>query len=154
MDVQQIVKKLKMQPHPEGGYYVETYRSKETWEGNQIISVIYFLLAPNQVSYWHQIKQDEFWFHHQGAPLEVHCINEKGEANILPLGPIGLDDCQPQQLVRAGEIFGSKMKGDSGYALVSCVVAPAFRFDDFKLFEREELIKMFPHLIDQIDLLK
>ena len=154
MDVQKIISTLNMQPHPEGGYYVETYRSQETLEGNQIVSVIYFLLAPNQVSYWHQIKQDEFWFHHQGAPLEVHCINEEGKAYILPLGPIGEGDCQPQQLVKAGEIFGSKMKGDSGYALVSCVVAPAFRFEDFKLFTREELLERFPNLESQIDLLK
>ena len=151
MEAQQIIDKLEMIPHPEGGYYAETYRSKSTVHGDEIMSIIYFLLEPGQVSYWHQIKQDEMWFHHCGAPLEVHCISTEGKPFVLQLGQIGHEENLPQQLVPAHTIFGSKMTGNEGYSLVSCVVAPAFKFEDFKLFKREELVELFPNLEREID---
>ncbi len=151
MTAQEIVEKLNMLPHPEGGYYVETYRSDKQIGEHEIVSVIFFLLEPGQVSYWHKINQDELWFFHQGNPLEVHCISEDGMCSVVELGPLGLDNYRPQFLVEANTIFGSKMKGQDGYSLVSCVVAPGFKFEDFKLYSREELIHRFPHLALNID---
>ncbi len=153
-DYQKIITQLKMLPHPEGGFFVETYRSVPTQNGEEFMTVIYFLLLPNQVSYWHAIDQDEMWFFHQGNPVDVYCISENGDFQILPLGPFGNTSDSPQQLVTKKTIFGSKMRGDTGFSLVSCVVSPAFQFETFKLFQREELVKKFPLLETEIDYLK
>lgn len=154
MNVKEIIERLQMQVHPEGGYYSETYRSIPSRDGTECASVIYFLLEPGQVSYWHQIQQDEMWFFHQGEPVDVACISETGTFEILPLGPIGNDNDAPQQLVPARSFFGSKMRGSKGFSLVSCVVAPAFQFSTFQLFSREEMMRKFPDLEKEIDFLR
>lgn len=154
MTEKEIITKLNMKEHPEGGYYVETYRSKITDLGEEFMTVIYFLLLPGQVSYWHKIAQDEMWFFHQGEPVDVYCISKEGVFSHLPLGLLGDTFDIPQQLVPAETVFGSKMRGNKGYSLVSCVVSPAFQFQDFKLFEREELVRLYPNLSEEIDVLK
>ncbi|MCS5491170.1 cupin domain-containing protein [Algoriphagus limi] len=143
-----LVDKLGMLPHPEGGYYTETYRHSEsiqTDSGERNLStVIYFLLTSENVSKFHRIKSDEHWFWHEGSSLNVHLLNEKGH-EILRLGPVDNQDCQPQQLVPANTIFGSSVEESDSYALVSCVVAPGFDFRDFELFSEDELLKEYPN---------
>lgn len=145
--IAQLVKELKLQPHPEGGFFAETYRSLEKLETasgkRNLATVIYFLLTSENHSNFHRIKSDEHWFWHEGSPLSVHILGEKGH-QILPLGPVGESGCSPQQLVPANTIFGSTVARHDSYALVSCVVAPGFDFQDFELMEREGLLKKFP----------
>ena len=145
--IAQLVEELKLQPHPEGGFFAETYRSTEMLETESgqrnLATVIYFLLTSENHSNFHRIKSDEHWFWHEGSPLSVHILGEKGH-QILPLGPVGESGCSPQQLVPANTIFGSTVDHPNSYALVSCVVAPGFDFQDFELFSKEELIKDYP----------
>ncbi len=80
MTAQEIIKQLQLTAHPEGGYYTETYRSKEAIlnrNGDQrnISTAIYFLLNDNEVSNFHRIQSDELWFFHQGEPLEIAILN-------------------------------------------------------------------------------
>lgn len=152
--IQKIVDQLNMQPHPEGGYFVETYRSEITLEKTQksIATVIYFLLPSSETSSWHRIKSDEFWFYHAGSPIIVHTIeNDTYKAtvvgNALENGEI------PQYLVPAGAVFGASVQWEDSYSLVSCVVAPGFDFDDFELFTQEQMLELFPHLKKEISLL-
>jgi uncharacterized protein len=143
--IDELVNNLGLVPHPEGGFYRETYRSVEfisTLNGERnLMTAIYFLLTSKNVSRFHVIKSDELWFHHEGDDLTIHVLNEMGyETKHLGKSI----DAQPQQLVSAGEIFGSTVDAKEGYALVSCVVAPGFDFLDFKLFETQELLKLYP----------
>ncbi|WP_297338334.1 cupin domain-containing protein [Algoriphagus sp.] len=145
--ITQLVEELAMKPHPEGGFYVETYRSPETImtaNGERsLMTVIYFLLRSEDVSHFHRIQSDEHWFWHEGSPLTVHVLNHSGY-EMLQLGPIGRRNCKPQQLVPAKMIFGSTVDETNSYALVSCVVAPGFDFKDFELLKRKDLLTQFP----------
>lgn len=153
-EIQSIVDKLNMRPHPEGGYFVETYRSEITLSesGKSVATVIYFLLPSEEKSSWHRIKSDEFWFYHSGSPIVVHSIeNNKYKAQI-----VGKDLEQgqvPQYLVPGGAVFGASVPEENSYSLVSCVVAPGFDFEDFELFTKEQMLKMFPGLEKEIELL-
>lgn len=145
--IEELVEKLEMKAHPEGGFYAETYRSDaelETSTGKRsLITSIYFLLRSEDVSHFHRIKSDELWFWHEGSPLSVHLLGEKGH-EILKLGPVTKSGFLPQHLVKGNTIFGSSVDEPESYALVSCVVAPGFDFRDFVLFQAEDLIPLFP----------
>jgi predicted cupin superfamily sugar epimerase len=143
--LQQLINELGLQAHPEGGYYKETYRSAQTLEGQdrQLLTSIYFLLTAENVSKFHRIKSDELWYFHAGSPLIVHTLSERGhEQHHLGLNlSIGQ---QPFLWIPKDTIFGSSILEKEGYSLVSCAVAPGFDFRDFELFERAELLEVFP----------
>ena len=145
LDIQQIIDHLGLIPHPEGGYYKETYRSHGTTDNGDrnLMTAIYFLLTSADVSHFHKIVGDEHWFHHSGSPLIVHTLDEQGHTEHL-LGSDLSKGQHPQLLVPSGTIFGSAILDQHSYALVSCTVAPGFDFRDFKLFSKEELLPLFP----------
>lgn len=145
--IDELVARLDLRPHPEGGFYKEIYRSDlgvNTASGERsIMTSIYFLLTSDNISKFHQIKSDEMWFYHEGSPLTVHVIDENGQYEKIKVGPVD-EKNKPQQMVPAGSIFGSTVDENDSYALVSCVVSPGFDFEDFRLFSKEELLVKFP----------
>ena len=144
-EIKEIVEKLKLQPHPEGGFYAETYRSTESTVGQErkLMTAIYFLLTSNNISRFHRIKSDEMWFFHAGSPLIVHTLDENGHTENK-VGLNLLNGEQPQFLVKKDTIFGSSVQSENGYSLVSCTVSPGFEFSDFELFTKEDLLPLFP----------
>lgn len=144
-DIQEIIDRLELTPHPEGGYYKETFRSPGTTVSGDrnLMTAIYFLLTSADVSHFHSIVGDEHWFHHAGSPLIVHTLDENGHTEHL-LGSDLSKGQQPQLMVPSGTIFGSAIVDEDSYALVSCTVAPGFDFRDFQLFTKEELLPLFP----------
>ncbi len=139
---------LRLQAHPEGGFYGETFRSSQqvnhpNGEKRQLATSIFFLLRSQDVSHFHRIQSDELWFWHEGSPLSVHILGEKGH-EILKLGPVNETNARPQHLVPAKTIFGSSVDQKDSYALVSCVVAPGFDFRDFELFTAADLLPFYP----------
>ncbi|MDY8134041.1 cupin domain-containing protein [Aquimarina sp. 2201CG5-10] len=159
--VKEIVDKLKLSPHPEGGYYKEIYRSNEvipqetlgakfTGDRNYCTG-IYFLLTSENFSAFHRIKQDEIWHYYGGSSLYVHVIDLNGKYMRHAVG-MNLDQGEvPQLTVPAGCWFASSVKNENDYSLVGCTVSPGFDFDDFELAESKELIVQFP---DHKDLIK
>lgn len=145
MDINSIISKLKLQPHPEGGFYSETYRSDITIPGRdrQLMTSIYFLLSSENVSRFHRIKSDELWFYHAGSPLVVHTL-ENGTHKETIVGPNIIENELPYFLVPKDTIFGSTVLNKNSYSLVSCVVSPGFDFKDFELFSEGQLIVDFP----------
>lgn len=153
MEIAEIVSKFNMQPHPEGGFFVETYRSEtELSVGNSIATVIYFLLPSGQKSTWHRIKNDEFWFYHSGSPIVVHSI-ENNSYKAIVVGNNMAKGQIPQYMVPGGAIFGASVLEENSYSLVSCVVVPGFKFEEFELFTKEQLLALFPDLKTEIDIL-
>lgn len=144
-EIQNIVDSLELLPHPEGGFYKETYRSEEKLDAidRNIVTAIYFLLTSENVSRFHRIKSDEHWFYHAGSPLIVHTLSKNGHEETL-IGPDFINGQKPHFVVPKNTIFGSSVADSNAYSLVSCVVAPGFDFDDFELFERNFLLKEFP----------
>jgi predicted cupin superfamily sugar epimerase len=148
--VNELIEKLNLQPHPEGGFYSETYRSDIQLLDlkRQLITSIYFLLTSENVSKFHRIKSDEIWFFHEGSSLIVHTLTHEGHKE----NRVGLDLLKgekPQFLVQKDTIFGSTVSDENSYSLVSCVVAPGFDFQDFELFSRSQLEELFPGNIEK-----
>ena len=152
------IRGLQLVPHPEGGHYRETYRSPETvqhaalpsrFPGNRCFATsIYYMLQSNEVSMFHRIRSDEIWYHHDGAAIIIHVIEQGGRYRTLRLGrDIGAGDA-PQAVVPAGGWFGATVEGD--FALAGCSVAPGFDFADFELARREALLEEFPQYGDII----
>jgi predicted cupin superfamily sugar epimerase len=150
MNTNQIIQHLQLLPHPEGGFFRETYRCAETLvtsEGKtrNISTAIYYLLENENKSHFHRIRSDEIWHFHQKDPLEIFMIDQ-GELTMKTLGNNFALGEIPQVVVPAGRWFAARVKNSSGYALVSCTVAPGFDFTDFELATKENLIREFPHL--------
>ncbi len=141
-----LIEKFNLKSHPEGGFYAETYRSFETIPGKNrnLLTSIYFLITGDSISKFHRIQSDECWYFHEGSPLLVHSILESGEHQITELGLDLTQNEVPFHVVPARTIFGSHLKNDTGYAFVSCAVAPGFDFNDFELFSSEELTGLYP----------
>jgi len=155
MKVKEIVERLGLQEHPEGGFYKETYRSNQTIETDKnvfrnISTAIYFLLENENISLFHRIKSDELWFFHQGEALEIVFIKE-GVLNTIILGNNLENGEVVQATIPANTWFASRVKNLKGYSFVSCTVAPGFDFADFELAKREDLINKFPNLKETIE---
>lgn len=143
-----LVRELQLKPHPEGGWYRETYRSRaglRTPRGRRsLCTAILYLLEEGQVSRLHRIKSDELWHFYAGGPLRVSALGPGGRLETALLGPDPAAGHAPQALVPAGRWFGAAPEKGAGYSLVGCTVSPGFDFRDFELGSREELLKRFP----------
>ncbi|MFC0185347.1 hypothetical protein SAMN04515674_103124 [Pseudarcicella hirudinis] len=155
--------KYEMQKHPEGGYFAETYRSKEKiaksglperFKGDRSFSTgIYFLLESHHISAFHKIESDEMWHFYTGSPLDIYVISPEGVLDVIKLGENFENNEVFQAVVPAGSWFGSKPAVKDSYSLVGCTVAPGFDFDDFEMKSRKELIAMFPQHAEIIEIL-
>lgn len=143
------IEKLDLQPHPEGGYFKETYRSElmdsfEEINGIRNVSTgIYFLLTKGNFSAFHRIKSDEMWHFYDGSPVSIHVIEPQGRRYQIKLGLDAENGELPQAVVPAGCWFASMVEMGE-YSLTGCAVAPGFDFQDFELAQRDELTKLYP----------
>ena len=131
-EAQQIIQRLTLSPHPEGGWYRETWRADTAAGGRATGSAILFLLEARQRSHWHKVDADEIWLFHAGSALRLDtAATDRGPATSVRLGGDVLAGQTPQFRVPAGEWQAAE--ADDGWALVSCIVSPAFGFDGFTL---------------------
>jgi predicted cupin superfamily sugar epimerase len=146
--VDSLSRELGLRPHPEGGYYRETYRATmRTQQGRAASTLIYFLLPAGQVSKLHRIDADESWHLYLGGPLEIYELDEQSPNASPCVTTLGtrLDRGErPQHVVPAGRWFGAAPGAGAPYALVGCCVAPGFEFARFELAERAQLHAKFP----------
>lgn len=134
------IEHLEMEPHVEGGYFKECLLEKED---RDLWSSIYFMLAKGEVSNFHRLKSDEVWYYHDGNALTIYMIDEEGKLTAAKLG-LDLEKGEvPQVLVPKGMIFGSAME-EEGFSLVGCMVSPCFKYEEFELFDRKELLEKYP----------
>ena len=134
MDADHIINYLKLTEHPEGGWFKETFQSKETSNGRSNLSMIYYLLKENENSHWHRVTDaDEIWLWHLGDPLLLSYSDERSTKEIT-LGP-DLNNNEELQVVIPKSIW-QKAKSNGAWSLVSCVVAPAFSFDGFEMAKK------------------
>jgi predicted cupin superfamily sugar epimerase len=127
----EIIGRLALQPHPEGGYYRETFRDTAVDDrGRAASTAIYFLLEAGQRSHWHRIDAVEIWHFHAGAPLLLEIADDAGRRTIT-LGPDVMAGEQPQGIVPPHAWQAAASTGD--WTLVSCTVAPGFDFAAFEL---------------------
>jgi len=153
--IAELVEQLHLLPHPEGGYYHETYRSAlevETLYGKRAIATsIYFLLTAGSFSAFHRIRSDEGWHHYEGDAVHIHVIHLSGVYECISLGKNAAAGEVQQAMVPAHAWFASESIGNKGYALVGCTVSPGFDFEDFKLANRNQLIQNYPNQASLIE---
>ncbi|WP_300540648.1 cupin domain-containing protein [Maricaulis sp.] len=126
-----IIETLGMQPHPEGGWYAETFRDPDTANGRARSTAIYYLLAEGQVSHWHRVDAVEVWHWYAGAPLALSISEDGRTARTLTLGSNLAAGQRPQGIVPTAAWQSARSTG--GWSLVGCTVAPGFEFDGFEL---------------------
>ncbi|HEV8143518.1 MAG TPA: cupin domain-containing protein [Methylomirabilota bacterium] len=145
---------LGLVPHPEGGFYRETYRAPELIAAEHLpprfggprtfSTAIYFLLPGDQVSALHRIKSDEIWHFYAGTALTLTLIHPDGRLETPRLGPDPARGESFQTLVPTGCWYGATVDDPGSYALVGGTVAPGFDFADFELADRQTLLARFP----------
>jgi uncharacterized protein len=137
----QLIERLGLTPHPEGGHFGEIYRSSsrvqpaDSRPARAALTTIYFLLVAGQVSRWHRVASDEVWHFYEGDPLELLSA-DKGVGTITRrvLGPVN-DTVRPVHVVGAGEWQAARTTG--AYTLVGCTVGPGFDFEDFRMLNQQ-----------------
>lgn len=130
MDPQDLIDRLGLSPHPEGGWYRETWRDDPADGGRGVGSAIYFLLAAGESSHWHRVDAAEVWHHYAGDPLEL-AIAEGEHHVVVVLGDDLAAGEEPQALVPARAWQAARSTG--AWTLVGATVCPAFEFSGFEL---------------------
>lgn len=133
MTADEIIKALGLQPHPEGGHYVETFRDPATdADGRSRSTAIYFLLKQGEASHWHKVDAVETWHWHAGAPLRLRIAETAGApVQTILLGNDLAEGERPQGIVPTGWWQAAESLGE--WTLVGCTVAPGFEFSGFEL---------------------
>ncbi|HOV11429.1 MAG TPA: cupin domain-containing protein [Bacteroidales bacterium] len=148
------IEHLQLQPHPEGGWFREVYRSEETIHaeflskryqaGRCIATSIYFLLKSGQISAFHRLKSDEIWHFYSGSPVRVYIIDPAGNLSEKILGRDILNNEFLQLVIPHGCWFAAEVTVGASYSLIGCNVAPGFDFYDFELGAKAALTACFP----------
>jgi uncharacterized protein len=126
----EIIRKLALKPHPEGGHYRETFRDTHTHHGRAASTAILFLLARGERSHWHRVDAVEIWHYYAGSPLKLEVVDGSKE-EIFRLGANIHADEVPQVTVPARAWQAAESFGE--WTLVGCTVAPGFDFNGFEL---------------------
>jgi predicted cupin superfamily sugar epimerase len=150
-DARKLVDTLGLTPHPEGGFFRETFRSELVLRGlpwvvhggeRNASTAIYFLLPAGVFSAFHRVTSDEAWHHYDGDPVELHTLGASGH-EVVRLGRDFDAGERPQHVVRGGAWQAAVTIG-ARYALCGCTVAPGFDFADFEMPSKDELVREYP----------
>jgi len=157
LTAEEMIKLLNLQKHPEGGYFAETYRSKEMitdpHRGQRSYSTaIYYMLTPDTFSEMHWLAVDEIFHFYLGDPVEMLHLYPDGSGKRLLLGNNLEKGMQPQVLIPSGVWQGARPLpgGTFGFTLMGTTVAPGFEYPDYQSGSRQELTRRYPHFKDLI----
>lgn len=153
--IDELVRTLGLAPHPEGGFYRETWRSPltvETPRGPRSAgTAIYYLLPRGAFAAWHRLRSEEVWHFHGGQALSLYLLDEQGRLEVRTLGPDVTKGERPQVLVPAGVLQAALPRGD--YTLCGCTMAPGFDFKDWEMPSGDELLARYPEHAEVLRLL-
>ena len=154
MTVDEIKNQLGLVAHPEGGYYIETYKSTESIPSEALDSrypgaratgtAIYYLLEPGTFSELHRLKSDEIFHFYLGDPVEQLQLWPDGSSRLVIIGSNLSHGHTPQLVVPKNVWQGARLVSGGSFALLGCTVAPAFEFEDYESGTRESLIRQYP----------
>ena len=135
MTADELIEALGLTPHPEGGWYRETWRAQAADGERAAASAVLYVIQPGQRSHWNRVNADEIWLWHAGDAVELKvAASDAGPVRAVRLGGRVTEGEQVQVIVSAGQWQSAEpVSGAAGYALISCIVAPAFEFSGFEL---------------------
>ncbi|MFL9961554.1 cupin domain-containing protein [Paraburkholderia sediminicola] len=154
----ELIRRFNLKPHPEGGFFSETYRSAQrvvrddgSAQNLSASTAIYYLLCDGAHSAWHRIRSDEVWHFYAGEPLHVHVLHKHGALITHKLGnTVTHPDAVFQAVVPAGLWFAAECADPAAFALVGCTVAPGFEFSEFELADLDALRAEYPQHAESI----
>ena len=153
----EIVARLGLAPHPERGFFVETYRARVPVTSpshpaaRAASTAIYFLVTSEApATYLHRLLSDEVFHLYEGGPLDIVRLFADGRADVARLGLDLAAGERPQVVIPAGTWFGTELAGGASHCLMGCTVAPGFDFADFELAEGPELMERYSAVADRI----
>ena len=134
---EELIEALDLAPHPEGGWYRETWRADAAAGERAAASAVLYLIQPGQRSHWNRVDAHEIWLWHGGDPVDLMtAATDAGPVETARLGGRVTEGEQPQVVIPAGQWQSAEpVAGAAGYSLISCIVAPAFEFSGFELAE-------------------
>src|SRR5574341_817249 len=151
---------LGLEPHPEGGFFVETYRADEDIPASampdrylgrrNLATAIYYLLTPETFSAIHRLLSDEIFHFYLGDPVEMLQLLPDGSGKVVTLGPDILIGMHPQVVVPRGVWQGARLAPGGRFALLGCTVAPGFTYGDYEHARRQALVEQFPQFQEMI----
>jgi predicted cupin superfamily sugar epimerase len=154
LSADEIIHRLKLEPHPEGGFYRESYRARETIAGEALplryesartmSTAIYYLLTPVAGSAMHRVRSDEIYHFYAGDPIELLLLRESARSELVVLGPDLAGGEKPQVVVPGGTWQGAHLCRGGAWALLGMTVAPGFEFQDFEMGDAEALAAGWP----------
>ena len=148
MTADEIIRKLDLKPHPEGGYYRETYRGSSPIPGLNppkfFSTAIYYMFTPGAVSKFHRLVSDEIFHFYDGDPSLWVWLTSKGEMKKIILGANLEKGEVPQMIIPAGTWFAGRLAPEGRYCLMGTTVAPGFDFSDLQFASRDELLRLCP----------
>ena len=158
----ELVDRLNMIPHPEGGYYRRNWQSllsgdlkdstqKIVFPAKTIGSSILYLLPSIEVSAWHRVACDEMWHHYSGSPLKIYMLSSQKGFEETVLGSDVLSGQNPQVIIHRNTWFAAETVEDHTWALCGCTLWPAFTYTDFEMADVAKLIDEFPAYREQIE---
>jgi predicted cupin superfamily sugar epimerase len=150
------IARLDLVPHPEGGWFRETYRAADVIAADglpprfaaprNVATAVYFMITCEAFSALHRIRSDELWHFYAGDPVTLTVLDADGRGSLtsVRLGRDPTAGALPQAVIPAGAWFGAAVAPPGAFALVGCTVAPGFDFADFELGARADLIARYP----------
>ncbi|HEY1870480.1 MAG TPA: cupin domain-containing protein [Chitinophagaceae bacterium] len=161
MIAEEIIKKLELKPHPEGGFYKEIYKSRDFIEPNcldnkfndkrRFSTSIYYLLQAGDFSAFHKIKSDEVWHYYAGGDIILHLLDQQKGYQTKILSNELTGNGSFQVIVPANVWFAAEPSKGSPFTLAGCTVSPGFDFNDFELAHKKQLLKQFPLHADLVN---
>lgn len=150
----ELIDRLGLRPHREGGFFAESFRAPERLAVNalpprypgarSLSTAIYYLLTPGSFSRLHRLRSDEIFHFYLGDPVEFLLLPTEGKASTVTMGPDLLAGQTPQLAVRRGTWQGARLLPGGGFALLGTTMAPGFEYDDYEEGRRAELVRAFP----------
>ena len=159
IEVKRLIENLSLAPHPEGGYFSESYRSQEIiqqqpdrFHGEHVYkTAIYYLLERDNISAFHRLKQDELWHYYVGSSVIIHILDPTQGYKQRLLGCALTDErASYQVLVPQNVWFAAELKDKTQFSLVGCTTSPGFDFSDWELAKPDTLIDRFPQQAELI----
>lgn len=154
----ELIERLQLSPHPERGYYKETYRAPlrvapqrpDAGPRSASTAIYYLVTARQPTTFLHRLRSDEVFHLYEGGPLHVLQLFADGSFAQPVLGLDLAAGERPQLVIPAGTWFGTTLRPRASHCLVGCTVAPGFEFEDFELDDEQELAQRYPEIATQI----
>lgn len=161
-DYREIIDKLNLQPHPEGGHYRRNWQStltgdikdnsgKQTHAKRALGSSILYLLPSSELCAWHRVSCEEMWHHYAGSALKIHILSSQKGWESFILGSNVLAGELPQIVIPLKTWFAAEVVESDSYAFCGCSLWPAFTYADFELAEKSKLVDEFPIYKDKLN---